>query len=164
MMWKSSMVAAVALTVAAGTPSQPAWSETGGVKAGVLTCNVDSGWGFVFGSSRDLKCIFSDNGVRTERYTGHINRYGIDIGYKAAGVMVWTVLAPTGNLEQGALAGNYGGISASAAVGIGAGANLLVGGSNRTVSLQPLSVEGLAGLNLAAGIAGLVLNAVDEGS
>jgi hypothetical protein len=35
---------------------------------------------------------------------------------------------------------------------------VLVGGSRKSVSLQPLSVEGTAGINLALGIAGMTLN------
>jgi hypothetical protein len=35
---------------------------------------------------------------------------------------------------------------------VGAGANVLVGGSSKQITLQPVSVEGSVGLNAAAGI------------
>ncbi len=122
------------------------------VKAGVLTCHVDSGWGFVFGSSRNLQCVFSGGG-RNEHYSGTISKFGIDIGYLQSGVIVWGVLAPTTNVAPGSLGGDYGGATAGAAVGVGAQANVLIGGSNQSLSLQPLSFEGDKGLNIAAGIA-----------
>ena len=36
--------------------SSPASAAEGGVKAGFLNCNVASGFGFIFGSSREVKC------------------------------------------------------------------------------------------------------------
>jgi hypothetical protein len=86
-----------------------------------------------------------------------INKFGVDIGYTQGGVLVWGVFAPSGGLAPGALSGNYVGASGSATVGVGAGANVLVGGSNRTISLQPVSFEGNTGLNVAAGIGSISL-------
>jgi hypothetical protein len=130
------------------------------VKTGLLTCNVESGWGFVFGSSRDLKCNYSGTGGHHEHYNGHIAKYGVDIGYLQGGVIVWGVLAPTTDLATGALAGDYGGATAGASVGVGADANVLVGGFNKSITLQPISVEGDKGLNVAAGIASITLHHV----
>jgi len=135
--------------------SNPAQAQ-GGAQVGTLTCNVASGWGFVFGSSRALRCTFAGSG-RTEHYAGTIQRFGVDIGLTQAGVLVWGVLAPTSNMAPGALAGNFVGATGSATVGVGAGANVLVGGSNRTISLQPVSFEGSTGLNVAAGIGAINL-------
>ena len=135
--------------------SNPAQAQ-GGAQVGTLTCNVASGWGFVFGSSRALRCTFVGRG-RTEHYAGTIQRFGVDIGFTQAGVLVWGVLAPTSNMAPGALAGNFVGATGSATVGVGAGANVLVGGSNRTISLQPVSFEGSTGLNVAAGIGAINL-------
>jgi hypothetical protein len=135
--------------------SNPAQAQ-GGAQVGTLTCNVASGWGFVFGSSRALRCTFAGSG-RTEHYAGTIQRFGVDIGFTQAGVLVWGVLAPTSNMAPGALAGNFVGATGSATVGVGAGANVLVGGSNRTISLQPVSFEGSTGLNVAAGIGAINL-------
>jgi hypothetical protein len=129
----------------------------GGVRVGTLTCHVASGWGFVFGSSKALHCTFAPAPGRTEYYAGTINKFGVDVGYTQGGVLVWAVFAPTADVSPGALNGNYVGATGSASVGVGAGANVLVGGSNRTISLQPLSIEGNTGLNVAAGIGSISL-------
>ena len=127
-----------------------------GVRVGDLTCNVASGWGFVFGSSKDLHCTYRGNGHR-EHYVGSISKFGVDIGYTEGGVLVWGVFAPTSDMRKGALEGDYVGASAQATVGLGAGANVLVGGLDKSFALQPLSVEGNKGLNVAAGIGSISL-------
>jgi Protein of unknown function (DUF992) len=127
-----------------------------GVKVGTLTCNVSSGFGLIFGSSRSLNCTFSRAG-HYERYVGSINKFGVDIGYIHGGVLVWTVVAPTATPGPCALAGNFGGATASATVGVGLGANVLIGGSANSIALQPVSIVGTRGLNVAAGIASLSL-------
>jgi hypothetical protein len=127
-----------------------------GVNVGLLTCNEAGGWGFIFGASNRVNCTFS-SGNRTERYAGHINKFGVDIGYQKGGVLVWTVLAPTTDVSPRALGGHYGGATAEAAVGVGPAANVLIGGSSKSISLQPLSIGGAEGINVAAGIAELTL-------
>jgi hypothetical protein len=136
--------------VAIDTPAQAA----SGVTAGVLTCNVSGGVGFIFGSSRTLNCVYSTTG---EQYLGEISKYGVDIGYTRRAVIMWTVVAPTADLAPGMLAGHYGGATAGATVGVGVAANALIGGNNNTITLQPLSIEGNRGLNVAAGIAEVTL-------
>ena len=148
----TALASALGLAVALATPA----SAQIGVKVGNLTCNVSSGWGFVFGSSRALNCTFAGPG-RYEYYAGSISKFGVDIGYTQGGVLVWTVIAPTAQLAPGSLAGGYAGGTASATVGVGVGANALIGGSGNTIALQPLSLEGSTGLNVAAGIAALSL-------
>jgi hypothetical protein len=128
-----------------------------GVQVGVLTCNVASGFGFVFGSSRAVNCTFGKSGVPPQNYVGAINKFGVDIGYLQGGVIVWTVVAPTANLAPGSLSGTYAGATGSATVGVGVGANVLVGGSGNSIALQPISIEGTTGLNVAAGIAEMTL-------
>src|ERR1700730_1480369 len=128
-----------------------------GVVIGALTCNVASGFGFVFGSSRAINCTLAGPGCRYEHYVGNISKFGADIGYTQGGILVWTVIAPTAALGPGALAGNYVGGTASATVGVGLGANALVGGSNNSIALQPLSIEANRGLNVAAGIGAMTL-------
>ena len=157
-MYKLFGLAAGALGLAIGTAGNitPAFAQ-GNVQVGTLTCNVAAGWGFVFGSSNAVRCSFGGGGGRPERYAGSINKFGVDIGYTQGGVLVWGVFAPSGGLAPGALSGNYVGASGSATVGVGAGANVLVGGSNRTISLQPVSIEGNTGLNVAAGIGSIGL-------
>jgi hypothetical protein len=146
------MMAAIVLCV----PSAHA-QDKATVRAGYLTCHVASGWGFVFGSSRDVKCAYARDKNYTEYYTGSITKFGADIGYLSSGVILWAVVAPTSNLDPGSLAGHYGGATASLSLGVGAGANVLVGGFKTSIALQPVSIEGQNGLNVAAGIAELSL-------
>jgi hypothetical protein len=139
----------------------PASAAESGVKAGFITCNASSGWGLIFGSSRTLKCEYSSAATPTvrEHYVGSVTKFGVDIGYLSSAVMVWAVIAPTANIAPGALAGNYAGVTGSATVGVGVGANVLVGGSGSQLTLQPVSIEGQTGLNVAAGVAALELRA-----
>jgi hypothetical protein len=139
-------VAAAALTIGAAQ-AQPA-----GVKVGTLTCDVAAGAGFIFGSTKDLMCIYQPTPARTERYSGSISKWGVDIGYTGKGKLVWAVFAPASDVRPGALEGEYAGASAQATVGVGLGANALVGGLDKSIALQPLSVSGSTGLNVAAGI------------
>src|SRR5690242_17399510 len=147
------MVAAIGMCAPTGHSQ-----EKGTVRAGYLTCHVASGWGFIFGSSRDLKCAYARDKDYTEYYTGSITKFGADIGYLSSGVILWAVVAPTTDLGKGALAGHYGGATASVALGVGAGANVLVGGFKKSIALQPVSIEGQNGLNVAAGIGALSLH------
>jgi hypothetical protein len=149
------MIGAAALTLAGLAIAAPA--QAAGVQVGVLTCNEASGWGFIFGSSHAIHCTFSSNTSALERYSGAISKFGVDIGYLRGGLIVWAVFAPTATLVPGALAGTYGGATAGASVGLGVGANALIGGSTNTIALQPLSIEGSNGLNVAAGIAEMTL-------
>ena len=147
-----------ALGLAAGALALDAPAQAQGLKAGVLTCNVASGFGLIFGSSRAVNCTFSPKaGGPPQHYVGAINKFGVDIGYLQGGVIVWTVVAPTANPAPGALSGTYAGATGSATVGVGVGANVLVGGSGNSIALQPVSIEGTTGLNVAAGIAEMTL-------
>jgi hypothetical protein len=150
-------LAICALGLAAGAFALETPAQAQAVKAGVLNCNVSSGFGFIFGSSRAVNCSFSPGGGPPQHYTGAINKFGVDIGYVQGGVMVWAVLAPTTNPGPGSLAGTYVGATASATVGVGVGANVLVGGSGNSISLQPVSIEGNTGLNVAGGVAEMTL-------
>lgn len=126
-------------------------------KAGTLACDISGGIGLIVASKKDVTCMFTPAAAGPrEVYVGSISKFGLDIGATSGGEMVWSVFAPS-NKKFGALAGEYGGASAEATIGAGLGANVLVGGSERTVSLQPVSVQGQAGLNLAVGVAGLSL-------
>lgn len=154
-----SVAAAVVMGALFASPAVHADTQPG-VKVGVLTCNVSSGWGIIFGSSRHLNCTYSSGGGHEEHYSGRITKFGVDIGYTHGGVMVWAVFAPSTDLAPGALAGPYGGATAGASVGVGAQVNALVGGFNKSVSLQPVSIEGVTGLNVAAGVAEMRLKLV----
>lgn len=150
--------AAVAVAAAVGMPVSSMAQTPNRTKVGTLTCDISGGIGVIIASKKSVACMFTpaQPGPR-EVYTGSISKFGLDVGATAGGEMVWSVFAPS-NKVFGALAGNYAGASAEATVGAGLGANVLVGGSNRTVALQPLSVQGQTGLNLAVGVSELVLN------
>jgi hypothetical protein len=148
-----SALAALAVAAAVALPAPSIAQGRERSKAGTLACDISAGIGLIITSKKELTCMFtpSQPGPR-EVYTGSITKFGLDLGATAGGEMVWAVYAPT-NRKFGALAGHYGGASAEATVGAGVGANVLVGGSNHTVTLQPVSVQGQAGLNVAAGVA-----------
>jgi hypothetical protein len=152
-----SAFAALAIVAAVALPAPAMAQAPARTKVGTLTCDISAGIGLIIASKKNVTCMFtpSQPGPR-EVYTGSISKFGLDVGATAGGEMIWAVLAPT-DRKFGALAGNYGGASAEATVGAGVGANVLIGGSNRTVTLQPVSVTGQTGLNLAVGVAGLEL-------
>lgn len=154
---RSKLTLGIALLATINLATHAIPAHAAGVKVGVLNCNVASGLGFIFGSSRALTCIFSGEPGSAEHYVGTISKFGLDVGYLQSAVMIWTVFAPTAKLATGSLAGTYVGATASTTVGVGIGANLLVGGSQDSVTLQPLSVEGETGLNVAAGIGAISL-------
>ena len=143
-----AIAATVALTI-------PASAQANRTKVGTLSCDISGGIGLIITSKKELTCMFtpSQPGPK-EVYVGSITKFGLDLGATVGGEMVWAVYAPT-TRKFGALAGDYGGATAEATVGAGLGANVLVGGSDRTVALQPVSVQGQAGLNVAAGVADL---------
>jgi hypothetical protein len=129
-----------------------------GVQAGMLTCNLSPSIGLIVAESQRMSCRFvSNGGYPPQIYDGVMNTVGLELGVTAGGVMAWGVFAPTGGTPAGALAGEYVGASGDISLGVGVGANVLFGGSNRTIALQPLSVEGEAGLNVSLGISGLRL-------
>lgn len=134
------------------------------VEIGMLDCVVSGGTGYIFGSTKDVGCAYKPaDGAPEEAYFGAISKYGVDIGTTEASYMTWAVLAPTDDpYRPGALAGDYVGVSAEATVGAGVGANVLLGGSDETIALQPLSVSGQTGLNFALGVSELELRSSAE--
>ena len=129
-----------------------------GVNIGSLNCNVAGSVGFIFGSTKNISCVFTKPDGTAERYHGDIDKYGVDIGFTSEGYMVWAVFAP-GQVAKGALAGKYAGVTADVAAGLGLGANVLVGGNSNQIALQPVSIEGMTGLNVAAGFGQITLKA-----
>jgi hypothetical protein len=128
-----------------------------GVKIGVLSCGIEGGVGYIFGSAKAVDCVYQPaGGGRPEHYSGSIGKLGIDVGITNQTVLAWAVFAP-GKTKKGALRGTYRGASAEATAVIGLGANVLVGGFKRGINLQPLSVQAQTGLNVAAGISSLKL-------
>jgi hypothetical protein len=133
------------------------------VRAGILQCQGGQNVGFVVGSVASLECVFQSEGRRPEPYIATVRRYGLDIGFTEQTKFSWAVDAPTGRVGRGDLAGNYGGVGANASVGVGGGSNFLVGGPQNSYALQPLSVQGQTGLNVAAGVADIELQPVRFG-
>lgn len=145
----SLAVAAVSLVLATPALADPK------LKAGTLTCSGGAGVGLILGSKKSYDCKYvSASGAYSERYSASITKIGLDVGVTDKSIMVWTVLSATEVRKRG-LAGNYAGATADAAIGIGGGAKVLLGGSNNSIALQPVSVQGQTGLNLAIGVAEL---------
>ncbi len=147
----------LALAAAIAMPTSAMAQRANRTKVGTLTCDISAGIGVIIASKKNVTCVFTpaQPGAR-EVYTGSISKFGLDLGATSGGEMIWAVYAPS-NRRFGALAGHYVGATAEATVGAGVGANVLVGGSNRTITLQPVSVQAQTGLNVAAGVAGLEL-------
>lgn len=148
-----------ASVVSLGLAASPAFAETG-VKVGVLECDVSAGIGLIIGSSKAVNYAFKRDTGDVEMYEGKIGKLGVDIGVTGEASMAWLVFAP-GKVKSGSLEGSYTGVSAEATAGAGLGANVLVGGFEKSINLQPLSVKGQTGLNVAAGLTSLSLDAVE---
>jgi Protein of unknown function (DUF992) len=127
------------------------------VQVGVLECRGGASVGFVVGSVTNLGCVLRIEGVPEDRYVATIRKVGLDLGITEETALAWGVYAPTTRLGPGDLAGNYAGAQGSASVGVGLGGNVLVGGSDNSIALQPLSVQGQVGLSVAAGLESLEL-------
>ena len=146
----SIAIVALAASIASANALPP-------VRAGILQCQGGQNVGFVVGSVTSLECVFQSEGRRPEPYIATVRRIGLDLGITEQTRFTWAVNAPSGRLGRGDLAGNYGGVGANASVGIGGGGNFLVGGPANAYALQPVSLQGQTGLNVAAGVAGLEL-------
>ena len=155
---RSTILAGVAATMlvasfAAAQAQQPMQR----VQVGVLECRGGASVGFIVGSVTNLGCVLRVEGLPEDRYIATIRKVGLDLGITQESALAWGVFAPVARLGPGDLAGNYAGVQGSAAVGVGAGGNVLVGGSNNTIALQPLSLQGQVGLSVAAGLESLEL-------
>jgi hypothetical protein len=148
-------VLGVAATAGSAPAQRPVWDQVG-----TLNCDVSAGIGFIIGSQRQVNCLFTPSyPAPPEQYIGTITKVGLDIGITGGGTLTWEVLQST-TRRRGVLAGSYVGATAEATVVAGLGANVLVGGNDRSVALQPLSVQGQVGLNVAAGVAEISLQFV----
>jgi hypothetical protein len=161
---KSGIAFVAALAVAALTwEGRPAQAQQSYVEAGVLTCAVSGSIGLIVTSKQTMTCTYKPAGAAygvEHKYNGTIRKFGLDIGVTGEGVIVWTVLTAVQGVAPGSLAGKYVGATAQASVVVGLGANALVGGSNQSFALQPFSVSGQVGLNLAVGVAELDLYSI----
>ena len=142
-----------------GLPTTPAVAQTGSAwtQVGMLSCRVNPSIGFIIAGHQTMECQFTQNRFPPQAYEGALNMVGLDIGISAGGLLGWAVLAPTAGAPAGALAGEYVGASGDIGIGLGVGANVLVGGSGRTFALQPVSLEGSIGINVALGFSALKL-------
>jgi hypothetical protein len=146
-----------AVAIVLGTAlTEPAAAQQ--ARAGLLTCDLSAGIGLIVTSQKQVSCSFAPDrsGIAREDYDGTITKYGLDLGVVGGGIMIWAVFTRT-VAGPGFLAGDYVGASGEASLGVGLGANVLIGGSNRTVTLQPLSVSGEIGINFAVGVTQLHL-------
>ena len=149
-----AVLGAAALAVVLSTPVD---AQQDRVQSGSLECSLSSSIGLIVASQRNVACNYKPNGGPPEAYVGTMTRVGLDVGITGGGAIIWAVFSGT-NRYVGMLAGTYVGASAEMTIAAGLGANVLVGGSNRSVALQPLSVQGQVGLNIAAGVSSLELH------
>jgi hypothetical protein len=156
-MFRTAIVAAgVAAAALATTALPPADAQPARIQVGSLNCSVSSGIGLVIGSQRNVSCILHTDNIPDEIYSGTMTRIGLDIGATSGSRIVWAVFAGT-DRYAGMLDGTYVGATAEASIAVGLGANVLIGGSDRSVALQPLSIQGQVGFNIAAGVGQLYL-------
>jgi Protein of unknown function (DUF992) len=157
-MRRSFVFAGIAAAVLAGSfAAADAQQPMARVQVGVLECRGGASVGFIVGSVTNLGCVLRIEGVPEDRYVATIRKVGLDLGITQESALAWGVYAPVARLGPGDLAGNYAGAQGSASVGVGVGGNVLVGGSDNSIALQPLSVQGQVGLNVAAGLESLEL-------
>jgi len=148
------LTAAAALTALIASPA----AAQSSIKVGTLTCDVSAGVGMIISQKQTMTCVFDPaNGGPPDKYIGRIDQFGLALGAVNQGTLVWGVIAPSSGVPRGALAGTYGGVGAQATAGAGLGANVLVGGTGRSFSLQPLSIQGQTGVNVAAGVTTVTL-------
>jgi hypothetical protein len=146
----AGLTAAIMIASVAGANAQR-------VRVGVLECRGGASVGFIVGSVTNLGCVLRAEGAPEDRYVATIRKVGIDLGITQESSLAWVVYAPVERIGPGDLSGDYAGAQGSASVGVGVGGNVLVGGSANSIALQPLSVQGQVGLNVAAGLESLEL-------
>jgi hypothetical protein len=154
---KIALAAGFVMALTSAAPPVAVAADGKHIKVGVLTCAAGPKIGLLITSKQKISCSFQPDQHEAEHYHGTIREFGLDIGVTAASVIVWAVLAQQSDYAPGSLAGTYVGVSAEETVVLGLGANVLVGGSESSLALQPLSVQGQAGLNLAVGVSRLEL-------
>src|ERR1700721_3685931 len=132
-----AMLVFAALLAAPAEAERSAWTQ-----AGVLRCRLNPSIGFVIFGHQSMECRFQPVAGPAQGYEGAINTVGLDLGVSNGGRLAWAVFGPAAGVPNGALAGEYVGASGDIGVGVGAGANVLIGGSARTFALQPLSPAG----------------------
>ena len=149
----ATLALAAMLSLPAAAQAPQSWTQVGS-----LSCKIDPNIGFIIVGHQPMECLFTPNTqTPPQAYDGAINTVGLNVGISAGGMLGWAVFAPTTGVPAGALAGDYVGVSGDIGIGIGAGANVLLGGSGRTIALQPLSLQGSVALNVVLGVSSLKL-------
>lgn len=144
----------LALVAAGGTVRA---EETAGLQVGVITCKVVPGSrvNLLVRSTADVDCTWEYGGA-VEKYRGETGiALGLDLSFKGDETIAFGVIAASQDVTPGkyALAGKYVGGQADAALGVGVGAKVLVGGGDKNVSLQPLALSGSTGsVGASAGV------------
>jgi Protein of unknown function (DUF992) len=136
--------------------TSPATAQERRIQLGELDCSLSASIGLIVSSQRNVSCYFHSPGAPDTAYVGTLTRVGLDVGVTSGGKMVWTAFVNT-DRYTGTLSGSYVGATAEAAVALGLGANVLIGGNNDSVALQPVSVQSTTGFNIAAGVSQLNL-------
>ena len=154
-MQRSIILAALAITTLVASFTGAGAQQR--IQVGILECRGGASVGFIVGSVTNLGCVLRANGLPEDRYVATIRKVGLDLGITQESALAWGVFAPVARLGPGDLSGNYAGAQGSASIGVGLGGNVLVGGSANSIALQPLSVQGQVGLNIAAGLESLEL-------
>jgi hypothetical protein len=150
------LVLAMMFIMPASAQAPGPWTQ-----AGMLTCKLNPSIGFIIAGHQSMECRYVPNTPDPpQAYEGALNMVGLNIGISAGGVLGWAVLAPTKGIPAGALAGEYVGASGDLGIGVGVGANVLIGGSARTFALQPVSLEGSVAVDVALGVSALKLRPV----
>jgi hypothetical protein len=157
---KRNFLFAISLIGALSIPPVFAQSPQTWAQAGMLRCNLNPSVGFVLFGHQSMECRFEPVSGAAQAYDGAINTVGLDLGVSGGGRFAWAVFGPAEGIPNGALAGEYVGASGDIGLGVGVGANVLVGGSNRSVALQPVSLEGSVAVDAVAGLSQLKLRRV----
>src|SRR3954469_7913848 len=156
-MRRPSILAAMVFVSMAFVAGSNAQQPMPRVQVGVLECRGGASVGFIVGSVTNLGCIFRSEMMPEDRYVATIRKVGLDLGITQESVLAWGVFAPVARLGPGGLSGDYAGAQGSASLGVGGGGHALFGGSANSIALQPLSVQGQLGINIAAGLESLEL-------
>src|ERR1700694_2775742 len=157
-MRRSFILAGVAITtLVASFAATNAQQPMQRVQVGILECRGGASVGFIGGSVTHHRVVLRSEGLPEDRYIAAIRKVGLDLGITQESALAWGVFAPVARLGPGDLSGNYAGAQGSAAIGVGAGGHVVVGGSNNSIALQPLSLQGQVGISVAAGLESLEL-------
>ncbi|MGX1106847.1 hypothetical protein AB7M47_005230 [Bradyrhizobium elkanii] len=149
------VAAMLSALVSPGHAQQPAPAQK--VQVGVLECLGGATVGFLVGAVVNLRCVLRINGLPEDYYVATMRKLGLDIGFTENTALAWNVFAPVVQPGRGDLAGTYVGVDAMAAAVVGVGGNVLLGGSNNSIALQPISVQATTGVIIAAGVESLTL-------